>query len=259
MDNHAAKAESVPTYVYSYSSYIDKLYRTHLLTGRRSRQRLPKYPFRSYCCLSELPGGGLLVTGGGDCEAVRKVERIDPLREFAVCAQAPMHTARRMHTAVHHSHYLYVLGGFGFKALRECERYVCAEGQWEKLPALPVACYYASAVVLENSLYALGGMDSGSIPTNIAQKLRLERLTWELMQLKLPDASYAVPCFKRDSQVYLVLKKTLYSFTPLQVTKLKTLTKHVKAWYGASYYSRGSLYCSNRKGAATRLEVGWLN
>jgi hypothetical protein len=69
-----------------------------------------------------------------------------------------MHTARQNHAAVYHSQYVYVLGGFfdeGF--LRECERYVCVESRWEVLPVLSVACCAMSAVVLDNSLYALGG------------------------------------------------------------------------------------------------------
>jgi hypothetical protein len=41
-----------------------------------------------------------------------------------------------------------------------------------------------SAVVLDNSLYALGSYDGGKLST--VQKLSLDRLTWELMQLKLP-------------------------------------------------------------------------
>jgi hypothetical protein len=41
--------------------------------------------------------------------------------------------------------------------------------------------------------------------------------TWELMRLKLPQADNVIPCFKEDTQVYLLIKGTLHSFTSLEV------------------------------------------
>jgi hypothetical protein len=95
-----------------------------------------------------------------------------------------------------------------------------------------------SAVVLANSLYALGGFaHQKSLDT--VQRLTLDSLTWELMQLKLPQVASHFPCFKTDTQVCLVIDKTLYSFSPLLVKRIKTL-----AYMGrpTSYYSRVSLY-----------------
>jgi hypothetical protein len=80
------------------------------------------------------------------------------------------------------------LGGHNSSLLSECERYVCAENRWEALPSLPRACAGTSGVVVESSLYALGGMDDGGAYSNSVQKLSLESLTWELMQLRLPQA-----------------------------------------------------------------------
>jgi hypothetical protein len=76
--------------------------------------------------------------------------------------------------------------------------------------------------------------------SNAIQKLSLDSLTWQLMQLKLPQAEYNFPCFKKDTEVYLVIKKTLYSFTPLQVKEVKTLDEGIEC--RSSYYSRGTLY-----------------
>jgi hypothetical protein len=138
---------------------------------------MPHYQFRKFCRWSELPGGSLLITGGS-YPAVREVVKIDTLREYAVCSQPPMHTARSHHAAVYHSQYLYVLGFW------ECERYSCAESRWEELPVLPVAGDFMSAVEVENCVYALGGQYRDTV-----QKLSLDSLTWELMQLKLPQAA----------------------------------------------------------------------
>jgi hypothetical protein len=81
-----------------------------------------------------------------------------------------------------------------------------------------------SAVELENKIYALEGVDDDSNELDTVQKLSLDSLTWELMHLRLPQAALCIPCFKTDSEVYLVIKKTLYSFTPLHVKPIKRVT-----------------------------------
>jgi hypothetical protein len=148
----------VPSFIYSYNQNTDQLHRTNLLTGERSSHRVPSYTFKDWCCWSELTGGSLLITGGGFPIAVREVVRIDTRRDFAVAHCAPMLTPRREHAAVYHTPHLYTLGGVDDSYLSECERYVCAENRWEALPSLPKACMGASGVVVESSLYALGGM-----------------------------------------------------------------------------------------------------
>jgi hypothetical protein len=172
-----------PQFIYCCKYSTDLLLRTNLLTGEQSSHKIPGYEMKADCRWSELPGGSLLITGGNP--DVREVVKIDTMRECAVSSQPPMHTARLGHAAVYHSQYLYVLGGYCGGFLSECERYVCAESRWEVLPALPVAGYAMSAVELDNSLYALGGSDHQSFLDSV-QKLSLDSLTWELMQLKLP-------------------------------------------------------------------------
>jgi hypothetical protein len=113
--------------------------------------------------------------------------------------------------------------------------------------------------VVESSLYALGGFDDGAA-IDWVQKLSLESLTWELMQFRLPFVGKCIPCFKvRDTEVYLVVKKTLCSFTALEVSPLKTLTEDIRSEYGASYYHRGTLYCSNDVGGVRSYEIGSLS
>jgi hypothetical protein len=212
--------------------------------------------FKRFCCWSEVPGGSLLITGGG-YPSTRDVVRIDTRREFAVSGQPPMLTPRGLHAAVYHTPHLYVLGGLNNLYLSECERYVCADNQWEALPPLLRACYSMSAAVVENSLYALGGNDGTHL--DLVQKLSLERLTWELMQLRLPYAGIGIPCFKlSNTEVYLVVNRTLCSYTALQVHFLRTLTEDIKCWDGTSYYHRGTLYCSSDEGAALKYEIGSL-
>jgi hypothetical protein len=157
-----------------------------------------------------------------------------------------MHTARHSHAAVYHSQYVYVLGGYDDRDLSECERYVCAESRWEVLAVLPVAGDGMSAVELHNSLYALGG-HYGCESIDTVQQLSLDSLTWQLMQLKIPQAGFNIPCFKKDTEVYLVIKKTLYSFTPFEVKPIKTLPEDISGC-SSSYYSRGTLYYDRGSG-----------
>jgi hypothetical protein len=248
--------DTFPTFIYSYKQGTDQLHRTNLVTGEHLIHRVPSYLFERGCFWNEVPGASLLITGGG-FNAVREVVRIDTRREFAVSCQPPMLTPRRLHAAVSHTPHLYVLGGMDRgRYLKECERYVYSENQWEALPPLPRASGSASGVVVESSLYALGGYD-GSNPLDLVQRLSLERLTWELMQLRLPHADFAMPCFiLRDTEVYLVANKTLCSFTALEVRFIKTLTGDIRSWCGASYYRRGILYCSSDEGAVRSHEVG---
>jgi hypothetical protein len=98
-----------------------------------------------------------------------------------------------------------------------------------------------SAVELHNSLYALGGFGNRLNRLDIVQKLSLDSLTWQLMQLKLPQADCDFPCFKKDTGVYLWIAETLYSFTPLEVKPIKTLPERITQCH-SSYYSRGTLY-----------------
>jgi hypothetical protein len=217
-------------HTFLYSPVGIKLHRVNLLTGEQSYHKVPRYKFKWGCRWSELPGGSLLITGGGSS---RDVVRLD-VGTFAVSPQPPMHTARSRHAAVYHSQYVYVLG------YRECERYLVAENRWEVLAVLPVACLGMSGVEVENSVYALGGSDDRDLDLDTVQKLSLDSLTWQLMQLKLPQATSWLPCFKTETQVYLGIQETLYSFTPLEVKAVKTLDRSIRC--SSSYYSRDTLY-----------------
>jgi hypothetical protein len=80
------------------------------------------------------------------------------------------------------------------------------------------------------------------------------------MQFRLPHAGCGIPCFKlRDTEVYLVMNKTLYSFTGRQARPLKPLTEDITSWLGASYYHRGVVYCSSGGGPVLSHEIGSLS
>jgi hypothetical protein len=250
-------SRSTVTPKFIYACLGDELHSMNLITGEQSCLQISGYVFKCGCAWSEIPGGILLLTGGFvnlTQEVLREVVKIDTLRECAVSSQPPMHTARGNHATVYHSQYVYVLGGFNHGYSSECERYSCQEGQWELLPALPVAGTVMSAAELDNSLYVLGGRDKGG-DLDTVQKLCLDSFTWELMQLKLPQACWRPPCFKTCSLVYLVIEKTLYAFTPYELKPLKTVPLSIRS--DSSYYSRGTLYCS-WIGDITSLAVGEL-
>jgi hypothetical protein len=231
--------QHTPTFLYCCKEQTNQLHRVNLLTGEQSCHEVPITGFRYGCRWSELPGGSLLITGGypGGSEVVK----IDTLREYAVSSQPPMHTGRRYHASVYNSQYLYVLGGnIEGRYLKMCERYSCAESRWDVLPALPVGGYDISTVVINNSLYALGGRTTTERGLDTVQKLSLDSLTWELMQLKLPQAALSCPCFKTDTKAYLVIGDILFSFNLVQFKPIKSLP--FPLYCSSSYFSRGTLY-----------------
>jgi hypothetical protein len=59
--------------------------------------------------------------------------------------------------------------------------------------------------------------------------------------------------------VYLVVNQTLCYFTAFEVRPLKTLTEDIKIKSGASYYRRGTLYCSSYLGGVRSYEIGSLS
>jgi hypothetical protein len=253
---------TLPTFIYSYKKNTRQLHRTSLVTGEHSSHQVQQYnTFTNGCCWSEVLGGSLLITGGIDIDeiTVSDAVRID-VGTFEASRQRDMHTPRREHAAVYRTPHLYVLGGWsGSRSLSECERYFCAEDRWEALPPLRQACSNTSGVVIERSLYALGGYNESDL--DVVQKLSLDSLTWELMQFRLPHAVMAIPCLKlrRDTEVYLVVNNTLCSFTGFEVRPLKNLTEDIQSWFGASYYHRGTIYCSSYGGAVHSYEIGSLS
>jgi hypothetical protein len=110
-----------------------------------------------------------------------------------------------------------------------------------------------SGVVIEKSLYAIGGQDGKGNILDLVQRLSLESLTWDLLELRLPFAGCGIPCFKvTDTEVYLVVNKTLCAFAGLKVRPIKTLTIDIQCVLGASYYHKGILYCFQFQGGAAR-------
>jgi hypothetical protein len=253
--DHFDATASTPHFIYSYRQNSDLLLRTDLVTGEESVLHIPGYKFRVGCYWSEVPSGRVFITGG--YPSVSEVQSIDTFKEFAVSAQPPMLTSRRDHFAMHHAQHLYVLGGFSGSCefLSECERYALARSAWEALPPLPSACRNLSGVVVEDSLYALGG--SAGPYLSLIQKLRLVELTWEVIELSLPQPACSVPCFVLDTGGYILLGKTLYSFPQLQV--VRTVSENLMSYCGPSYFSRGFVYCSSIIGAPRRVEIGSLN
>jgi hypothetical protein len=249
-----------PAYIYSFQENTSQLYRTHLASGKESYYDVLDCKFKAGCALSQLAGGSLLVTGGG-LGGSSKAKLID-VKSFTVFKQPDMLTAREHHCAVPHSKHLYVLGGMLIQTpLKECERYVCPESRWEALPALPTACSSMSGIEFEGSLYALGGSVGWSAYLDLIQRLRLEDLTWEVMQVRLPYAGFCI-CFAIAPQVYFVMKRTLYSFHPqsLEVQQCKVLStlQHANS-SGLCYYVDGTLHYSSGSGAAHSLKVGSLS
>jgi hypothetical protein len=256
-----------PPCICSYKLKTSLLYRTDLLTGEESTYEVPNFIFKSGCSLIELTEEGcLLVTGGSEKPFLssvimsRDVTNINT-RMFEVSSRRPMTTARKWHAAVYHDQYVYILGGRdGSQSLSKCERYKFAENQWEELAPLPTACQDATAVVIDRTLYVLGGHNTADL--NLIQVFSLDWRHWRSDPV-LPSSGRSIACFKVcDTQAYFVLNRKLYSFRPQQTDQIqlvKLLAQDITSMCGPSHYDRGTLYCSSDRGAAKRMILGSLN
>jgi hypothetical protein len=54
----------IPTFFYNCNFCTNKLCRVNIFTGEKSRLEVPSYQFKGSCCLSQLSGTTLLITGG---------------------------------------------------------------------------------------------------------------------------------------------------------------------------------------------------
>jgi hypothetical protein len=135
--------------MYSYREETSELYRTQLLTGEAQLVEV-RFWFRRLCCLMELTGGDLLITGGGfpSTELVERISKPD----MEVDRMTSMHVARRAHVSLELDQYVYVLGGNPGPA-RSFERFNGFESRWEKLPDSPRDCDFANAVARGNRIY----------------------------------------------------------------------------------------------------------
>jgi hypothetical protein len=161
---------------YSYSP-TKQLHVISFSSNSSLTHSINSFKFEAESSWCEVPGSLLFFTGGPSSFT------LDVLREFAISNKPPMLCARRRsHSSVCHHPYLYVIGGHdGTQWMEACERYSFQDNQWKVLPPLPTACYYSSAIVVEDAVYVLGGL--GGVCKeylNVIQKLCLKGLSWEV-------------------------------------------------------------------------------
>lgn len=251
----------MPESAFSYDIRTNLLHRRRLDTGEVSSHGLGAFTFKWGCVWCLLPGGDIVITGGG-FTSTNEATNICSHKDFAVTLKPPMLTARSGHGAVHNRGYLYVIGGANGRYLNECERFDCTQNRWEALEPLPEAYCSMSVLVLEatDSLYALGGfLDQGS--HDQINRLCLVSLRWYELKLKLPSAHNSIACFKlEESQAYFLIEKSLYAFAPLtnSITHVAAVKESVTSQCGPSYYAKGTLYCSGYFGTVRELNLGTL-
>lgn len=256
----------LPQFIYSCNFNTNELYVTNLLTGKCCLRKIPSFLFKglfsSWCAL---PYHYICFTGGSEAlESSKEVVMFDTHREYSALRKASMITPRRSHISIWHEGFLYVFSGISLleRLSRECERYSFVDNQWESIPPIPVALHLSGAVTLDanRSVYVVGG-NSGK-PRDLIQELSLESLKWRELELRLPSPASCLSVFKVcESECYFALDRVLYCFVPLtsQIHKIKTLSENIQSYCGPSYYSQGTLYCTNYFGAVKMLAVGSLS
>jgi len=256
------RGEEAPQYIYSYMKETSWLFRTKLSSGR-TLKGLVNHRFRTGSALCEVAGGDIYFTGG--CVSFNNVNEVVWVRwsVMEVTAKAPMLSTRSYHGSVHDNNYLYAFGGMSPRGyvMAECERLSVSEDRWEALQPLPQGCSNATVVVMKEMqcLYALGGWNSGDLDT--IQRLRLGRLEWDSIPLRLPSAASNIACFSSVSKVWFVVKEKLYCLNAAHdcaITLIKNKVANKKDCWGPCYYHSGKMYCSNHKGTTKIIKIGSL-
>mmetsp|Transcript_16599 Transcript_16599/g.29876 ORF Transcript_16599/g.29876 Transcript_16599/m.29876 type:complete len:170 (+) Transcript_16599:164-673(+) len=156
----------------------------------------------------------------------------------------------------YHSGFLYAFGGC---LNSTCKRLRIPEGEWETLPPMPLVCSLTNSLVHASSIYTFGGAIA-NVSMDLIQKFDVLKLSWRILDIKLPIKSLTVASFTAGGAAYFIVKRLAYSFCTEsddnQVTKV--LPFNIESCFGASFYVEGNLYCSNFLGAPSHYEIGGL-
>jgi hypothetical protein len=168
---------------------------------------------------------------------------------------------RRGHTSAYYDKHVYVIGVF-----KECERYVWADDRWEIFGIFPLkytSFSFLNSVVMEatQSLYLIGGTASHK-PLDLIVRLDLLKLTFEVLDVKLPQPGRNIACFMLSSEsteIYFIVNQDLYLFKPS--SNSCEYVKHVSHQLncqGLCYYLDGTLYYTSDYVRALTFDIGDL-
>lgn len=189
--------------------------------------------------------------------------KIDLVRDISYIQKASLHVARLLNTGLYHQGYIYVFGGYTVKhLLSSCERYSTYEDRWEFIESLPFPSYNSTSIALQStqSIYLFGGCERYQRKCSTILRMDLERLTWEVLPVKLPSYWTQPNYFKLDeTQVYFVENEQLSVFDPSSNTiHVVRPIGSLSGTYGPSYLFKGVLYKFCHDYQVSTLEVGCI-
>mmetsp|Transcript_3086 Transcript_3086/g.6388 ORF Transcript_3086/g.6388 Transcript_3086/m.6388 type:complete len:399 (+) Transcript_3086:57-1253(+) len=255
--------ELQPRYIFSYEHGTNQLYKTTLETGEVNAVGLATMSFMQ-STWSEVPNSRLIFTGGLNAfSRSKEVFCLNYLKEYSQTRLPFMINERQHHASIYYAGFLYVVGGGSYSHYRsQCERLNLAELVWEPFSDIPRPCNELSVAIVEitQCLFAFGGECYGELLRTI-QRLSLERLSWDLLKIKLPNKIMRVACFKvdlADSVVYICTKTKIIAYSPLNnsIKATQALREQASSQSGPTNFCNGVLYCSRIDGKALRVEIG---
>lgn len=206
----------IPKYTFHFNNKVLQV--TELKSRRVSQVFLPYYYYRpvDWC---QSPEGKLY------CLEVKKqsIKAVDIFRDYSLTDLAHIEIQFVRNRLAYNRNFIYIIGNNTSK----CLRFELTEKRWEDLDCLPFPCCDYGFIMLEATqcLYVFGGHSAIlQKPLDYIQRLSLESLTWDFLQIKLPFAFCGYIC------VFNVYKVVIHFIIDKKLFMLK-LTKFEK-YYG---------------------------
>lgn len=202
-----------------------------------------QFPILWQCAIVNITDDATLLIGG-----IRKELAMDEVYKYDsasknMSALASMGVARSCCAAVFYDNCVFAIGGKYANTF--CEKYLIDEDRWEYIPSMIHERYDLSAVVLNHSIYIIGGEPRKYVGSSI-EKYDILREMWEVIPTKLPFPAACSPVCVidqhccgvlggRGSKLAFIIEVSKYQSNDVSIKEGAQLAEELETVYSAVY------------------------
>mmetsp|Transcript_7395 Transcript_7395/g.13790 ORF Transcript_7395/g.13790 Transcript_7395/m.13790 type:complete len:120 (-) Transcript_7395:204-563(-) len=110
-----------------------------------------------------------------------------------------MLSKRWAHGCVYFAGMVYMISGYDGGHPKKCERFDFDIEEWEALPEIPIPgrCISTIGLAANSCIYVIGGYGDAA-PLNCIQEFNIDLKRWIVLDVKLAQTGYSIPCFQLD-------------------------------------------------------------